>query len=45
MNVEGGQNPSGARFGLVRMSPRAADGDILGGVGAYLMVFFAIWWA
>ncbi|MDR2321442.1 MAG: low temperature requirement protein A [Microbacterium sp.] len=23
----------------------AAEGDILGGVGAYLMVFFAIWWA
>jgi low temperature requirement protein LtrA len=27
------------------MHELAAHGDILGGAGAYLMVFFAIWWA
>ncbi|MFD6700734.1 MULTISPECIES: low temperature requirement protein A [unclassified Microbacterium] len=27
------------------MHQLAAEGDLLGGVGAYLMVFFAIWWA
>ncbi|MGN7861613.1 low temperature requirement protein A [Microbacterium sp. 22303] len=27
------------------MHQLAAEGDLVGGVGAYLMVFFAIWWA
>ncbi|MCE4027826.1 low temperature requirement protein A [Microbacterium sp. Au-Mic1] len=27
------------------MHQLAVEGDLLGGVGAYLMVFFAIWWA